>query len=303
MHVAVILWGFTGVLGRAINLDAPILVWYRMLITAIIVLSLLIYHRQWQWIGLRDTLKLAIIGCLISLHWVAFYASIKLANISVALVCLSTAGVFTSLIDPYINKSKHDVQEIVLGLVAIVGVYFIYRSEVSMGAGIIFGLLAAILSSVFTVLNKKMTHRFPVRNMLFLEMTAGLIFVTLLLPFYLHFQPHAQIYPVIKQFSGGKWYENDWLWLFVMSLCCTVWAQSLALSALRHLSSFTATLSVNLEPIYGILLAFICFSENKEIIFVKGTTQVNYGFILGIGLIMITVVLQMMRVIGAKKWS
>src|ERR1700743_2424256 len=104
MHLAVLLWGFTGVLGRAITLDAPVLVWYRMLLTALFVAVILFFRKEWVPIKGRDILQLVLVGCLMALHWVAFYGAIKFANISIALVCLSTASVFTSLLDPLINK-------------------------------------------------------------------------------------------------------------------------------------------------------------------------------------------------------
>jgi drug/metabolite transporter (DMT)-like permease len=100
--------------------------------------------------------------------------------------------------------------------------------------------------------------------------------------------------------TGSSWYHNDWLWIVVMSLCCTVWAQSLAISALKHLSSFTATLSVNLEPVYGILLAFYFYNENREIIFIQGTDHVNLGFVVGMSLILLSVLLQMARLIKPR---
>ncbi|RYE24213.1 MAG: EamA family transporter [Sphingobacteriales bacterium] len=278
IHTAVLLWGFTGVLGRAITLSAPVLVWYRMLMTAVFMAVILFYRKQWVKINRRDMLQLALVGCLMGIHWVAFYGAIKFANASIALVCLSTASVFTSLLDPYVNKGKHNRSELLLGLLALSGVYFIYRFQQLYGLGILFGVIAAILSSIFTVLNKRIANKYPARTMVFYEMGTGWFFVTLLLPLQLLYYPDTVIMP-----QG-----YDWIWLVILSLCCTVWAQSLALSALKHISSFTATLSVNLEPVYGILLAFVFFGENNEL---------NWGFYLGMGLICLSVLLQMIRVL------
>lgn len=278
IHLAVLLWGFTGVLGRAILLDAPVLVWYRMLLTAVFMAVILFYRKQWVRIAPRDMVQLALVGCLMGLHWVAFYGSIKYANASIALVCLSTASVFTSLLDPLVNKSRHDKIEILLGLLALSGVYFIYQFQQFYGLGIVFGVIAAILSSVFTVLNKRIAGRYPARTMVFYEMGTGWILITLLMPLYMNYKPEAALIP-------AGW---DWIFLVILSLCCTVWAQSLALNALKHISSFTATLSVNLEPVYGILLAFLFFQENKEL---------HGGFFLGMGLILLSVILQMIRLL------
>lgn len=284
MHLAVLLWGFTGVLGKAITLTAPVLVWYRMLMTAIFMAVILFYRKQWVPINKKDTLKLAWIGCLIALHWVAFYGSIKYASVSVALVCLSTASIFTSILDPFVNKGKHDIKEFILGIITIVGVYFIYQFQQLYWKGIIMGIIAALLSSWFVVLNKKIANKYPARTMVFYEMSAGWLMLTLLIPFQLMNGGEVALLP----------HGNEWIWLVIMSLCCTVWAQSLALEALKHISSFTSTLSVNMEPIYGILLAFVIFHEHKDL---------DINFYIGMALIMLSVVLQMARLLRKKKVS
>ncbi|GAA4459852.1 DMT family transporter [Nemorincola caseinilytica] len=294
MHLAVLLWGFTGILGRAISLEAPMLVWYRMLLTGLFMAAILTFRRQWVPIERRDMRRLALVGILMGLHWVAFYASIKLANVSIALVCLSTASIFTPLFDPIMNKGKHDMKELLLGSLAIIGVYLIYRFQQFYGWGILAGVIAALLSSVFTILNKQIASKYPARTMVFYEMSTGWGFITLLLPLLFWYQPDTVYLP---QVSSTLWYVNDWIWLVVLSLCCTVWAQSLALNALKKLSSFTATLSVNLEPVYGILLAFIFYNENREIIFLDGSHTLNMGFIIGMSLILLSVVLQMLRLL------
>jgi drug/metabolite transporter (DMT)-like permease len=297
MHLAVLLWGFTGVLGRAISLDAPVLVWYRMLLTAVFMAAILFYRRQWVPVARKDVMQLAIVGGLMGLHWVAFYGAIKFANISIALVCLSTASIFTSLLDPWVNKGKHDIKEVFLGSFALVGVYLIYRFQQFYGLGIAFGIAAAILSAVFTVLNKRIADKYPARTMVFYEMSTGWLFISLLMPVVLYYLPQTKILPDSPNIFGPLWLHNDWLWLIVLSLCCTVWAQSLALNALKKLTSFTVTLSVNLEPVYGILLAFLFYNENKEIIFDKDTHGLNWGFLCGMGLILLSVVLQMLRLL------
>ena len=300
LNMAVLLWGFTGVLGKAIALDAPILVWHRMWLTALITGVLLTARKQWVKTERKDVVQLAMVGILMGLHWVAFYGAIKLANISIALVCLSTASIFTSLLDPFVNKSKHDIQEILLGSLAIMGVYLIYRFQHFYAAGIASGIAAAILSSVFTVLNKRIANKYPVRTMVFYEMATGWVFISLLLPLVFHYLPDTNFWPHTPSLLSAEWYHNDWLWLIVLALCCTVWAQSLALSALKKLTSFTVTLSVNLEPVYGIILAFIFYNENKEIIFNKGTHDLNWGFLSGMGLILFSLFLQMLRLLKPK---
>jgi drug/metabolite transporter (DMT)-like permease len=300
MHLAVLLWGFTGILGRAISLDAPMLVWDRMLLTAVFMAVILSYRKQWVRIERSDIRRLAIVGVLMGLHWVAFYASIKLANVSIALVCLSTASIFTPLCDPLINKGRFDVKELLLGSLAIIGVYLIYSFQRFYGWGILAGIIAALLSSVFTILNKQVASKYPTRTMVFYEMSTGWLFVTLLLPVLFYYKPDTVFFPQVGSAVSNAWYVNDWIWLVVLSLCCTVWAQSLALSALKSLTSFTATLSVNLEPVYGIILAFLFYNENREIIFLDGGSKLNAGFIMGMSLILLSVVLQMLRLLSPR---
>ncbi len=291
MHLAVLLWGFTGVLGRAISLDAPVLVWYRMLLTALIMAALLFYRKQWVKIAPKDMVQLCLIGCLFALHWVGFYGAIKFANASIALVCLSTASVFTSLLDPWVNKGKRDPFEILLGLLALSGVYFIYHFQQFYGLGILFGVIAAVLSSVFTVLNKRIAHKYPSRTLVFYEMATGWVFISILMPMQFFLFPQTNFIPHSDSLMGPSWFHNDWLWLIILSLCCTVWAQSLSLTALKKLSSFTVTLSVNLEPVYGILLAFLFYHENQ---------QLHPGFFMGMGLILLSVILQTIRLLRSK---
>lgn len=284
IHLAVLLWGFTGVLGRAISLSAPMLVWYRMLLTAVIMSFILFYRKQWVKIAPKDLKQMTIVGCLMGIHWVAFYGAIKFANASIALICLATASVFTSLLDPFVNKGKHNMFELLLGCLALAGVYCIYQGQQMFGLGILFGVIAAILSSVFTVLNKRIAGKYPSRTMVFYEMATGWVLISVLMPLQFYYESDTVLLPQ----------AYDWIWLIVLSLCCTVWAQSLALNALKHISSFTATLSVNLEPVYGILLAFVFYNENE---------QLTGGFFIGMGLIFLSVLLQMARVLTPKRAS
>ena len=288
MHLAVLLWGFTGVLGRAISVDAPALVWWRMLLTAAMMVVIVAVRKEWQPVPRKDRAMLAIIGSLIGLHWIAFYAAIKFSNASIALICLSTAPVFTAVLDPLVNKTRWTPAEIGIGAVGLLGIYFIYRYEFAFGEGIAFGVVAALLSSVFTVLNKRIAARYPPRLMVLYEMATGWVLVSifiavlLLCGFQKFLIPATDARETLVFWPQGM----DWLWLPILALCCTVWAQSLALSALKKLSSFTVTLSVNLEPVYGIVLAFVCYQENELF---------GSGFYLGVALIVLSVLLQIFR--------
>lgn len=288
IHLAVLLWGFTGVLGRAISLSAPVLVWYRMLVTAAILAIIITYRKQWLPVKRKDMKRIIGIGVMYAVHWVAFYAAVKFANASIAMVCLATASVFTALLDPLLNKGKYNAMEIGLSFVALAGVFLIYilqphdsatNQMADLRLGVILGVAASIISAIFTVLNKPLAEKYEPRTLVFYEMTTGLLFLSILAPFYLLNFPAEPIQPV-------GW---DYLWIFLLSYCCTVWGQSLAMSALKGLSAFTITLSVNLEPVYGIILAFLIFKENE---------QLNMGFYLGMILIFLSLFVQVAIVIA-----
>ncbi len=284
INLAVILWGFTAVLGKAITLSAPVLVWYRMLVAAVLLFAIISYRRQWPPLAKKDIKRLVLIGILFSIHWMAFYGSVKLANASIAVVCLASASVFTALLDPVINGHRLNKKELLLSLLALVGVGCIYAfhapaSEaagtpmVNFKLGLLMGVLSSVIASLFSVLNKPLAEKYPARPLVFCEMASGLAFLSILAPAYLYFQPAAQLSPA----------GFDYLWIFILGYCCTVWAQSLAMASLKTLSAFTVTLSVNLEPVYGILLAFLLFQENN---------QLGYGFYIGLVFIFTSVALQ-----------
>lgn len=284
INLAVILWGFTAILGKAISLSAPVLVWYRMLIASAILWLIISYRKEWPQLAKNDLKRLILIGILFSIHWIAFYGCVKLANASIAVVCLACASVFTAVLDPLLNKQKINKKELLLGLLAVLGVICIYTLHsptdeqatapmVNFNLGLLLGVLASVISSLFSVLNKPLAEKYSARPLVFSEMVGGLTFLSLLAPIYLYMQPNVQLSPV----------GFDYLWIFILGYCCTVWAQSLAMSSLKTLSPFTVTLSVNLEPVYGILLAFLIFKENN---------QLGYGFYIGLVFIFTSVALQ-----------
>lgn len=266
MHLAVFLWGFTGILGRAIELEAFPLVWYRVLLSSLFFFILILIRKEKLRVSGKEMLKFALIGAIIAVHWCCFYGAIKYANASIALVCLATAGIFTSILEPIFLKSKFNYKEMGIGFIALIGMYFIYRFEIEYAIGIGMGILAAVLSSLFTVLNKKIVDGYSPRIVAFYEIFAGFLFLSILMPIYISYFPAVSFAPT----------NMDWTWLVVLSLFCTVWGQALALEALKKLSSFTTVLLVNLEPVYGIVLAIIFYQENE---------QLGWGFVVGMLLI------------------
>ena len=282
LHVAVFLAGFTAILGKLINLNEGLLVWYRLLITVLTLALLLFFKKQLERIPIKDALKIGGVGVIVALHWVSFYGSIKYANVSVALVCLSGSGFFTAFFDPLIFKRRINYKEVLLGMLAIAGIYIIFDFHPQYKVGIVFGILSAIGSSLFPIFNKKLLTRFTPNTLTLYELGGGFIFLTLLIPFYLIQFPATYYVPT-------NW---DWVWLFVLAWLCTVLCFDLQLNALKKITPFTANLTYNLEPVYGIILAFIFFNENKSL---------NVHFYIGVALILLAVILQMGRLWNTKR--
>ncbi|MBS1654389.1 MAG: EamA family transporter [Bacteroidetes bacterium] len=277
LHTAVFLAGFTGILGRLIQLNEGWLVWYRLLITVITLGLILIFSRRLRKISQKDLVKVVAVGALVALHWVAFYGSIKYSNVSIALVCLSSIGFFTAIFEPLILNRRFDIIEVMLGSLAIVGIYLIFNFNPAYKIGIFIGIASAIFAVLFTIFNKGFVTRLPVQTVTFYELSGGWLVLSCLLPFYNMAFPTKYIFPNLA----------DWGWLLILGWLCTVWAFTLQLNALTKLSTFTSNLTYNLEPVYGILLAFIFFHENKDL---------SKGFYVGLILILLAVLLQMLRI-------
>lgn len=276
LHAAVLFAGFTAILGKLIKLNEVLLVSYRLLLTVILLALIITFKSQWKKRSGAEMLKITGVGFIICLHWVAFYGSIKYSNVSVALVCFSATGFFTALLEPMITGKKPVWQEIMLGFLAIAGIYIIFDFYPEYVKGIIFGIVAALGSAVFPILNKQLLKKHSPRTLTFYELAGGFVLLLLVIPAYLHFFPAEYLLPT----------AHDWFWLFLLASACTVVMFELQLHALKKISAFTVNLTYNLEPVYGILLAFVIFDESK---------MLGRGFYLGLSLIILAIVLQMVR--------
>lgn len=277
LHAAIFLAGFTGILGRLIELNEALLVWYRMMFASIALLILFFSTKKISKTIFHDAMLLMGIGGIIALHWVAFYGSIKYANVSVSLVCFSAIGFFSAILDPLISRRKFEWMELLLGCMVIIGIYLMFHFDPRFRIGILFGIISSLLAAIFPILNKKMMQKHQPETITLYEMSGGFLILTVLLPFYLTYFPTQQMLPT----------SADFLWLLVLSLFCTVLAFNLSVRSLSKISPFTVNLSFNLEPVYGIALAFIFFKEYKE---------VGLSFYIGIAIIFLTVVIQTLRV-------
>lgn len=256
LHIAVLLAGLTAILGDLIQLSAIVLVWWRVFITCCSLLFVIRFGQNLKIIPKDLLLKYMGIGVLVALHWIAFFGAIKYANASIALICLATTSFFTAFIEPMITKRPIKSFEILLSLLVIPGMILIVDStNISMKLGIWIGLLSALLASLFAIYNKLHIHKANPYSITFVELGSGWLLISLLLPFYFWNTETINFWP--------DW--SDFGYLLILSLLCTTLAYVLSLTALRHITAFISNIAYNLEPIYGILLAWLILNDNEEL--------------------------------------
>lgn len=252
LHLVVFIYGFTAILGKLITLDAIQLVWYRMLI-AFLALGIILQIRGRSLSVNRSTfLQLIGIGFVVAFHWITFFHAIKISTISVALGCLASTTLFTSLLEPALVRRPVVWLEVVTGFLIMVGLYLIFQFEPDHITGIITALISAFLAGLFTVLNKVMVVKHRPLVISFYEMGGGFIGITLYMLFSGTFGAGLQL-PV--------W--SDWVFLLLLGVVCTAYAFAESVKVMDVLSAYTVVLTINLEPIYGILLAFAFFGESE----------------------------------------
>ena len=273
LHLSVFIAGFTGVLGRLITLDSAILVWWRMAAAAVIMFAFLLITKQLNHYKLNNLFQMGGVGLLLAMHWVFFYASIKASNVSIGVVCFSLVGFFTALFEPIINKHRFSIREFLFSLLTMLSIYLIFQFDSRYRLGIVLGVVSSALYALFAIVNQCVGKHFETKNMLLWEMIGGLFGLTCLIPLYNWFIPVGRLYPV----------GMDYPFLAFMVVVCTIGLCLLQIIVLQKISAFTVNLTYNLEPVYSIILSMFIFSEYKEL---------NFSFVVGIVLIILSVVLQ-----------
>jgi drug/metabolite transporter (DMT)-like permease len=271
LHFIVFIWGFTAILGKLISIDAIPLVWYRMFLASIfIALYFLVTKKKFK----ADKVALAkffLSGIIIALHWITFFKAIKVSNVSVALVTMSTGAFFTSFIEPFFFKRRIKPVEILLGALVIVGLYIIFSLEAKYTWGIIYALISSFLGALFAVLNGLFVKKYDPGAISFYQLFFGSVFITIYLGFAGSFT---------AEFFSLK--LNDWLWLFLLSSFCTAYAFIASVKVMRNLTPYTVMLTINLEPVYAIILALFIFGDSEKM---------NSKFYLGAFIVLFVVLL------------
>jgi drug/metabolite transporter (DMT)-like permease len=227
-------------------------------------------------------LRMMGVGALLAIHWVFFFGSIKASNVSIGVVCFSSASLFTALLEPAINRRRISGKDVWISLIPLAGILLIFHFDVRYRIGILLGIIGALLAALFVITNKQVAKGRSSVTVLFYEMMGGFLCLSLLMPFYLRYFPVATILPG----------PADFLWLLVFAVGCTVLLQILQIEALRNISAFTLNLSYNLEPVYSIVIAMLFLGEAKEL---------NFSFYIGLGLIFLSVLFQSKQVLRQQK--
>lgn len=275
LHFGILLAGATGIFGRLISLSELPLVWFRVLIAAASMALVMALSKTLKKIPSKDIIPIGGCGILLAVHWVCFYASIKFANVSIAVVCIALDGFFTAILESMIYRRKPSWIEILLSMITVVGILLIFGIDPRYRLGIAFGAVASLVYALFSICSKQVQAQTSHRSstMLLYELISGGLVLTLILPLYAKLFPEASLVPSTA----------DWIMLPIFGSIFTVGPFLLQLQALRYISAFTVNLSYNLEPIYSIVLAMIIFDEANEL---------DRSFWMGVLLIIMSVVLQ-----------
>jgi len=275
LHFIVLLWGTTAILGKLISIPSVEMVFFRMMMAAVGMIVLVAISRGQFLVAKADLLKLLAIGFLVSAHWITFFASGKVSTVSVSLVGFATASFWTAIIDPISKKQSIQLLEILMGILVIAGLAIIYSFEFSYYLGLLLGVSSGLLLAIFAVINSHLVKRLPSATITLYEMIGGFIFAAAFLPIYKIYWAEGnelQLSPT----------PLDWIYIFILAIVCTVYAYSLGVELMKRISVFVFQLTLNLEPVYGILIAIIFLGEARHL---------NLPFYIGTTIILATVFL------------
>ncbi|MEP5339651.1 MAG: DMT family transporter [Algibacter sp.] len=272
LHFLVFIAGFTAILGELISIDAISLVWFRMAMASVLMYIYIKVAKVNIKIPPKAIVKLALAGVIIALHWITFFESINTANISIALAMFSTGAFFASIIEPIIYKRPIIWYEILFGVIVIIGVFIITQSELKYLNGIILGIISALLSSLFAVLNGKFLKKHTATTISFYEFLSGVACITI----------YILIFTDDFSVEFFKLNTSDFGYLFILASICTAYAFIASVYVMKEISPYTVMLTYNLEPIYGIIMALLLFPEKETM-----STEFYYGAVIIIATVLL----------------
>jgi drug/metabolite transporter (DMT)-like permease len=271
LHLIVFIWGFTAVLGALIAIKEASLVWYRMLFAAIFLIIYLIFTKKSFLLPVKEILKLVLVGFLIAIHWIFFFKAINISNVSITLAMFSVGAFMASILEPLFYKRKILWYEVFFGLIIIAGLSIIMQVEINYLNGMLCALFSIFIGVIFTLLNGKLIKKHDSTIIAFYEFIAGFAFVT--------------IYLLVENKFNKSFFEvsnNDLFLILLLSSVCTAYAFTASVNVMKKLSPYTVMLTTNLEPVYGIFLAYFIIGGNEKM---------SISFYIGSVIILITVIL------------
>jgi drug/metabolite transporter (DMT)-like permease len=274
LHFVVFLWGFTAILGKLVTIPSVEMVFYRTLLAAIGMGAVILVMRGSFKVSNADLIKLLLTGFIVAAHWLTFFASGRISNPSTSLVGFATCSLWAAFLEPLAKKSKIQAVEVGLGVVVIIGLYLIFSFNFQYPMGLFLGILSGLTCAMFAVINSQLVSRVSSLTITFYEMIGACIGVALFFPLYTNqwaVGGELNLTPTVM----------DWMWIAILSLVCSVYAYAVAINLTKKLSVFFIQLTLNLEPVYGIVLALLVFGE-KEVM--------SWNFYLGTIVILAAVV-------------
>ncbi len=271
LHFVVLLYGFTAILGKLITLPAPQMVWYRMIIASLALGIYIWYKKTPINIGFANSMRIMGVGLVVALHWITFFHAVKISNVSVTLGCMASTTLFASFLEPIIFRKKIKWLEVFIGFIIIIGLYLIFQFEFNYLEGIITALTSAFLAGLFTVLNKQFINKYHPVTISFYEMLSGFVAIGIFL-----LATNTLPYNLLQPST------SDIIYVIILGVVCTAYAFVVSVDVMKVLSAYTVVLAINMEPVYGIFLAFFIFGQSE---FMSG------GFYIGTLVILMAVFL------------
>ena len=257
LHFLVFLWGFSGILGKLVTIPAYEMVFYRTVLSAAGIALVMLAVREEFRVQSKKRIALLLTGSIVGLHWVLFFEAARVSNVSVSLVGFATNSLWTAILDPFFQKRPVKKFEIMLGLIVILGLYVIFSFNFDYPLGLMLGVLAGLTSALFASINSRMVRTVPAYTISFYEMTGAFLFLGLFMPLYqATFAPGNSLHLV----PTGM----DWFYMIILAGACSVYAYTAAVELMKKISVFVIQLSLNLEPVYGIIMAVLIFGEEEK---------------------------------------
>lgn len=257
LHLIVFLWGFTAIIGKELSISAADVVLYRTGLAALVVGGFMIIRKMSLRFEPKVIVQLSITGLVIAMHWFLFFESARVSNISVSLAGMATTTFWTSLVEPILTRRSVKPLEVLLGLIVIGGLYIIFRFEFDNALGLTLAVLSALLSAIFSVLNAGFAKKYSEYGITFYEMLAAAIGIAIFIPIY-----KVNMLDEVASYAIPN--LNDWGLIIILAVVCTVYAFSASVELMKRISAFAVNLTINLEPVYGIIMALLIYGEREQ---------------------------------------